>query len=153
MSLNAIANSATSGLVAAQAQLKAISDNIANVNTPGYVRKVLGQQSLVMATQGGGVAVGSTTRVVDQFLQQASLSAKAQSGSADTVSDMMDRAQSLFGDPSTSTGYFNLLDQAFSAFSTAASNPSSSVSRTQALNSINTFLGQSRRRRRPGPAG
>ena len=39
MSLTATLRTASSGLNAAQAALRATSDNIANVNTPGYVRK------------------------------------------------------------------------------------------------------------------
>ena len=36
MSLNSIIGAATSGLYAAQTQLRVVSDNIANVDTPGY---------------------------------------------------------------------------------------------------------------------
>ena len=43
MSLNSIMNIATSGLQTAQAQLRVTSDNIANVNTAGYVRKITDQ--------------------------------------------------------------------------------------------------------------
>ena len=43
MSLNSVLGSATSGLFAAQTQLKVVSDNIANVNTPGYAREVVSQ--------------------------------------------------------------------------------------------------------------
>ena len=35
MSLNAIMNTASSGLAAAQTQLRVVSDNVSNVNTPG----------------------------------------------------------------------------------------------------------------------
>ena len=39
MSLNGIMGAAVSGLQTAQTGLRAVSDNIANVDTPGYVRK------------------------------------------------------------------------------------------------------------------
>ncbi|MER8124775.1 flagellar basal body protein, partial [Acinetobacter baumannii] len=48
MSLNVTLQTAASGLNAAQASLRAVSDNIANVNTPGYVRKAVVQQPLVV---------------------------------------------------------------------------------------------------------
>ena len=43
MSLSSILQSSTSGLYAAQTQLGVISDNIANINTPGYARRVADQ--------------------------------------------------------------------------------------------------------------
>ncbi len=143
VSLGGILDIANTGLQTAQAQLRVASNNIANVNTPGYAREVVNQTSISEATMGGGVSVQSVNLAVDQFLRQAALVATAQAGGAGIVSDMMDRAQSLFGDPSTSTGYFNLLGQAFSAFSSATQDPASSVSRNQALSSITAFLDQS----------
>ena len=55
MSLTASLLTASSGLQAAQASLRAVSDNIANVNTPGYVRKAIDQQPLVVDGRGMGV--------------------------------------------------------------------------------------------------
>ena len=54
MSLNAIMNTASSGLQAAQTQLRVVSDNVSNVNTPGYVRKLADQT----AYKANGVGVG-----------------------------------------------------------------------------------------------
>ncbi len=143
MSLTAIMGSAASGLATSQSQLQVISDNISNVNTPGYARKVVNQTSVALSAVGGGVSIGQITRAVDTFLQQASLTASAQAGGGGISSDMLDRAQSLFGDPTTANGYFNQIDQAFSAFSSAAQDPASTVSRDQALTSIGNFLDQS----------
>ena len=143
MSLNAILNSASSGLATAQTQIRVVSDNISNVNTPGYARKVVDQQSIALSGTGGGVSVGAIKRAVDTFLQQASLSASAQAGGAGVLADLLDRAQSMFGDPTTNNGYFNQLDQAFAAFSSAAQDPASTVSRNQALTAITNFLDQS----------
>ncbi|MDP3379732.1 MAG: flagellar basal body protein, partial [Brevundimonas sp.] len=36
MSISSIMNTANSGLTAAQTQLRVVSDNVSNVNTPGY---------------------------------------------------------------------------------------------------------------------
>ena len=54
MSLTSIMNIATSGLQTAQAQLRVTSDNIANVNTPGYVRKIADQSAAVTGGYGAG---------------------------------------------------------------------------------------------------
>ncbi len=77
MSLNGIMGSAVSGLQAAQTGLRSVSDNIANVDTPGYVRKIVDQQSTVHGGVGSGVSVTQVRLAADRFLQAASLSASA----------------------------------------------------------------------------
>ena len=57
MSLTAMLKTAASGLNAAQMNLRVTSDNIANVNTPGYVRKQVDQAPLVVGGKGMGVLV------------------------------------------------------------------------------------------------
>ena len=143
MSLNSILGAATSGLFAAQTQLKVVSDNIANVNTPGYAQEVVNQTPVAGSDLAGGVQLGQVTRVVDQFLQQASLNAQAQSGSSGAMSSMLDQAQQLFGDPSTSTGYFSQLEQTFADITSAIQSPSSTVPRDQVVADVQNFLSQS----------
>jgi flagellar hook-associated protein 1 FlgK len=147
MSLSGALASATSGLQAAQASLNTISDNIANVNTPGYVRKVVNQEQQVVAGQGQGVKIVGVQRVTDQYLQAASLSAGSQASQWDTYSTFMDNAQSLFGDPSSDgTGFFfNRPDQIYSDFTSAADDPSSSLLRNQAISDTQQFLGEADR--------
>ena len=143
MSLNSILGAASSGLFVSQQQLGVVSDNIANVNTPGYARKTVQQTSTSQSSAGGGVSAGRISRAVDQFLQQASLSANAQSGGAAATADIMDRAQALFGDPTADSNYFTQLDSIMASFSAAAQDPSSTVSRNQAVSGVNDFLSQS----------
>jgi flagellar hook-associated protein 1 FlgK len=143
VSLNSILGAASSGLFAAQTQLKVVSDNIANVNTPGYAQEVVQQTPIAGADLAGGVQLGQITRVVDQFLQQASLNAQAQSGSSGAMSSMMDQAQALFGDPSASTSYFSQLEQTFADITSAIQSPASSVPRDQVVADVQNFLSQS----------
>lgn len=141
-SLNSIMSIASSGLQTAQTQLRTISDNVANVDTAGYVRKVANQSAQVTAGQGSGVGVQSIQNVTDQFLQAASLSSSADSGKSGILSNILDQAQSLFGDPNASGSYFSTLNNVFSSFSSLASNPTT-AGRAQALSQVSTFLSQS----------
>jgi flagellar hook-associated protein 1 FlgK len=141
--LNAILGTASSGLFAAQTQLKVVSDNIANVDTPGYSAETVQQTPVSGSGIAGGVQVGQITRTVNQFLAQANLTAAGQSGSASAMSSLLDQAQSLFGDPSTTTSYFNQLEQTFSDITSAVESPSSSVTRDQVVADVQNFLGQS----------
>jgi flagellar hook-associated protein 1 FlgK len=145
MSLNVTLNTATSGMMAAQAGLRAVSDNIANVNTPGYVRKTVDQRPMVVNGVGMGVEVVGVTRVTDQYLQLASLSASSDSSRWDVFSQYLDNAQSLFGDPSSDTFFFNRLDQTFASFATAANDPSSSLQRSQSISNVQDFLAEAGR--------
>ncbi len=145
MSLTIALKTAASGLMAAQAGLRTVSDNIANVNTPGYVRKTVNQQQLVVGGQGMGVEVTGVQRVTDQYLQTASITASSDSSRWDTVSQYLDNAQSQFGDPSSKNFYFSRLDTIWTSFSAAANDPSSSLQRGQAISSIQDFLSETTR--------
>lgn len=145
MSLSSVLKSASSGLMAAQTGLRTVSDNIANVNTPGYVRKTIKQEQLVVDGAGMGVNVTGITRVTDQYLQLASLTAASDSSRWDITSKFLDNAQSLFGDPSETSFFFNRLDDIFANFAGAAGDPSSALLRTQAISSAQDFLGEADR--------
>jgi flagellar hook-associated protein 1 FlgK len=145
MSLNAIMNTATSGMMAAQTGLRVTSDNIANVNTKGYVRKSIAQSNLLSNGMGVGVSIDAIKRATDRFLQSASLNAGADSARAGIVATTMNTAQQLFGDPSGETSFFSTLDDIYSAFSSAQDDPSSSLLRTQALTRVDDFLSESSR--------
>jgi flagellar hook-associated protein 1 FlgK len=145
MSLTVTLKTATSGLMAAQTGLRAVSDNIANVNTAGYVRKTVEQRPVVVNGTGMGVEVTGITRVTDQYLQLASLTASSDSSRWDVFSQYLDNAQALYGDPSSDNFFFNRLDTAYSAFAAAADDPSSSLQRSQALSDVQDFLSEASR--------
>jgi len=140
VSLTAALRSASSGLQAAQTAVGVVSDNIANVNTAGYVRKLVSQQQLVLGGAGAGVEITGIKRAADQYLQSASLTASADAERWSTVSDQLDSAQGLFGDPSSDTGFFSGLDGIFGAFQSLADDPSSSLLRSQAISEIQDFF-------------
>ncbi len=145
MSLGVALKTATTGLQAAQASLRAVSDNIANVNTPGYVRKAVNQEQQVVDGAGAGVKISGIRRITDQYLQVASLNAQSDTKRWSAVSQYLDNAQSLFGDPSADGFFFNRLDKVFGAFATLADDPSSTLLRSQALSNIEDFLSEADR--------
>jgi flagellar hook-associated protein 1 FlgK len=133
MSVTSILNNANSGLIASQTQLRVVSDNVANVNTPGYVRKIADQVSLSSQGVGSGVEVTRIRLATDRFLQAASLSAGAESARQGVRYELYDRIQSLFGDPGGTSGFFSQVDSVFSAFASSAEDPTSSPRRQDAL--------------------
>lgn len=133
MSLNLIMNTATSGLQTAQTQLRVVSDNVSNVNTPGYVRKIADQVSLSSQGVGTGVEVARIRLATDRFLQAASLNAGAEASRHGVRYELYDRIQNLFGDPGGDTGFFSQVDDVFSAFATLSEGAASSPLRQEAL--------------------
>lgn len=133
MSLNAIMNTASSGLQTAQTQLRVVSDNVSNVNTPGYVRKIAEQQTLTSQGIGSGVEVARIRLATDRFLQAASLNAGAEAARQEVRHELFDRIQALFGDPGGDGGFFSQVDGVFSAFAASAEDPTSSPRRQEAL--------------------
>lgn len=63
-------DAALSGLRVAQKQLDVISNNVSNVSTPGYSRKVLPQETAVILGQTAGVRSSAVIRNVDMYLQR-----------------------------------------------------------------------------------
>jgi flagellar hook-associated protein 1 FlgK len=140
MSLNSIMGSAVSGLQTAQTGLRTVSDNVANVDTPGYIRKIVDQKSMVSGGIGLGVSVSQVRLASDRFLQQASLIGAADAGSAGAAFGLWDQAQGLFGDPSENASFFSAMDRVFSAFSTLSAAPTSSAARAGALDQAQQFF-------------
>lgn len=145
MSLNMIMNTATSGLAAAQTQLRVISDNVSNVNTPGYVRKIADQVAVSSQGVGAGVEVARIRLATDRFLQSAALNAGADAARQGVRYELYDRIQSLFGDPGGDRGFFTQIDQMFAAFAAAAEDPVSSPLRQDSLLKVQALFDEARR--------
>ncbi|MBN8552321.1 MAG: flagellar hook-associated protein FlgK [Caulobacterales bacterium] len=145
MSLNLIMNTASSGLMAAQTQLRVVSDNVSNVNTPGYVRKIADQVAYSSNGIGAGVDVARVRLATDRFLQAASLKAEADAGRYGVQSELYDRIQALLGDPGGSGGLLNKVNGLFSAFSTLSDNAISGPYRQQALSQTQALFDEATR--------
>lgn len=136
MSLNGILSSALTALHTNTAALRVVSNNVANINTPDYARRVVNQQALVTAGQLSGVDIADIQRVVDKFLTQETLSANGQSSRYDTQSTIFDQLNGLLGQPGDGTALTSQLDNVFSALSNAALAPTASTSQQGILNSF-----------------
>jgi flagellar hook-associated protein 1 FlgK len=144
MSINSILNIGTSGLNAAQAKLKVVADNIANVDTPGYVRKLADQTAYQSNGVGAGVDIARIRRATNAFLQAAAYAAAAGLGKAKISSDQIDRAQSLFGDLTANQNYFKRLDGIYADFNSLAASPTDGLKKSGAVTNITNFLNESR---------
>ena len=136
MSLNAIASTALTTLQANSAGLRVVSDNVANMNTQGYARRVVNLQTTTAGGQITGVDASDVQRVVDQFLSQETLSAGASSSRYQTQNTVFDQLNGLLGQPGANTALTSRLNDVFSALNTAATNPSSGASRQGVVSAL-----------------
>lgn len=145
MSLNSIMNIGVSGLTAAQEQLRVTSDNISNVNTPGYIRKSANQQSLTIGGRGAGVTTGQVTLAADRYLEQATFKAQSSASQASAAYDLLDQIQSQFGDITDTNNLFNQANSTLTSLSKAAESPDSSATRQEVLSNLAGFLNEGSR--------
>lgn len=131
-----------SALKTNSAALSVVSDNVSNLNTPGYARRVVNEQTLTAGGQLMGVDIASVQRVADQFLNREVLSAGGTASQYDTMAGLFSQLNGVLGGPgdnqSLATGLTNLA----SACATASQAPTTSASRAGVLNALNSLAGQ-----------
>jgi flagellar hook-associated protein 1 FlgK len=69
MSLTQALTTALSGLTATQSGLALVAGNVANAQTPGYIRETAQLVATGTGTTGSSVRVAEINRVLDQFVQ------------------------------------------------------------------------------------
>ena len=110
MSLNEILGSAISGLNASQAGLRSVSNNITNVDTPGYARERVSLSTSVTNGRVNGVVVGEPERIADRFLEMSVYRRAGDMGQAEVTASYLDRLQSMLGQPGAEGGLPARLD-------------------------------------------
>jgi flagellar hook-associated protein 1 FlgK len=141
LSIQSIMGTGLSALFANQQALKAVSTNVANVNTVGYSR--LDVNFVSRQSTGGTTGVEiEIRRIANTYLAAAEMRGAADVSAADILAQFMDRAQGLLGDPSDSSSVFATLDPVFSSFGALAVDPSSALRQSSALSDLQTMLSQ-----------
>ena len=112
MGLGQALTSAVSGLRVTQSGLSLIASNIANAETPGYVKKSATQVAAASGDLTIGVRLSSISRELDQYLQR-QLRTETSGGAYATLrSEFFQRLQGVFGQP----GESNALESVFNDF-------------------------------------
>lgn len=134
-----------SGLRAAQTGVATVSQNIANANTPGYVRTEMLLAPRTDIGAGAGVEITGVRRAADRFLATASYIATSAAGTASARADLLSRAQQSFGDPSNASSMFGMLDEYWSALTQLGVDPASSLRRADAVSALQSTYGEIQR--------
>jgi flagellar hook-associated protein 1 FlgK len=145
MSISSVLLSGLSGLRASQTGLGVISQNIANANTPGFVRTEVTLSPLTHLGAGAGVQVSGVQRAADRFLATASYIAEGARGAASARSDILARAQASFGDPAGSSSLFAYLDNFWSGLTQIGVDPASALRRGDAVSALQSTFAEVQR--------
>jgi flagellar hook-associated protein 1 FlgK len=141
MGLSQALSTAISGLKANQAALALVSSNVANAETPGYVRKTVTQIQTV-AGDSANVRVTGVNRELDTYIQKQVLTETSGAAYADVRSSALQNLQGVYGDPSSNTtieANYNALTSALQALSTS---PDSSAARSTVINAAQSLAQQ-----------
>ncbi|MGZ8408118.1 MAG: flagellar hook-associated protein FlgK [Caulobacteraceae bacterium] len=114
---------AQSGLLANQAALGAVANNVSNVNTEGYSRQVVNLEHRVVAGKSAGVQLAALSRRIDEGLMK---SFRTEAGALNAISvqqTFFQRTQQLFGSPGDNTSLSHTLGNLAQALQSLAATP------------------------------
>src|ERR1700742_3741967 len=115
MGLSSALANAMSGLTANQAALAITSGNIANAQTPGYVKQSANQIEVASGGAGSSVLVTGVNRQLDLYVQSQLWTETSGSGYADQMANILGQLQNVYGTP----GGAGTLETSYSNFTTA----------------------------------
>jgi flagellar hook-associated protein 1 FlgK len=138
-SLSASLKIGVTGLSSNQFALATTANNIANVNTEGYVRKVTNFESQYVGKDQAGVAISGISRFIDQFLVREERVASAQQNRFGAMRGLHDQLQNLLGAPDDNITFSGRLDRVFQDIANLAPDPNSTVRRASAINEMGVY--------------
>ena len=137
MGLSAAMEIGRNGLNVYRVATEVTSENIANVNTPGYSRQRVLLESAPSTTSNGfplgtGVAISSVERYYDGLLQQQLVNAQSTQGFDTTKSSAMQQIEPVFNEVTTD-GLGAAISNYFSSWQDLTLNPAGSAERQAVL--------------------
>ena len=145
MSLEVTLQNAISGLQTSKISLQVISNNIANVNTEGYSRKIIEQTSRVIDGRGFGVEIAQISRNVDEgILRQL----RKESGTLEELtikSSFLSQINGLFGRPSDNNSITHQISELASQFDSLAIAPETEATQFLTVKAAIDVIGELKR--------
>jgi flagellar hook-associated protein 1 len=130
MGLSQALSTAMSGLRATQASLSLVSSNVANAETPGYVKKTINQVAGLTGDYGSSVLINGVNRQLDQYLQSQVRTETSGAAYSSIRSTYLSNLQTVYGNPDDSgtiENAFNNLLTAVQGLSTSPDSPSARI--------------------------
>jgi flagellar hook-associated protein 1 FlgK len=133
---------ALSGLQVNQAGISLVASNVANADTPGYVRKTLQQVPAVANGQTVGVRVGDVQRTLDEYIQRQLRIENSGANYADTRAAMYGRLQDVYGQPGSNNALDTIYNNFTGALQALATTPDDSSVRSNVVSAAQLLAQQ-----------
>ena len=130
-SLTLALRTSQSGLLANQSALDAVAQNVSNVNTPNYSRKIVNMEQRVVAGIGAGVQLSAVTRAVDEGLLKSLRLEVSAFNQYDTKTSYFERMQDLFGAPGDNTSISHVMNEFGIAMEALSVSPDQSLEQSE----------------------
>jgi len=142
VSLNGILSSALSALQTNTEALRVTSNNIANLNTQGYARRVVNQQTQSFGGQLGGVDIAFVQRVIDRYLGREMTTASGTSARYDAQASLYGQLGGMLGSPGDGTALTSQLTNVSSALAQSVLAPTDSAAQLASLTAFQSLATQ-----------
>jgi flagellar hook-associated protein 1 FlgK len=142
MSLSQVLATAVTGLHATQAGLSVVAANVANAETPGYVRKTASQVTTAAGELGVGVRVASINRELDQYLQRQLRIESSGASYAELRAQFYSRLQTIYGTPGSDSALETVFNKFMTALQGLSTSPDSASARSAVLSSAQVLAQQ-----------
>jgi flagellar hook-associated protein 1 len=139
MGLSQALSTAMSGLRATQAAISLVGSNVANSETPGYVRKSIIQSAGVTGDYGSSVLLHGVDRQLDQYLQAQLRTETSGAAYADIRSTFLQNLQNVYGNPAETGTIEDSFNKLLTAFQGLQTSPDSQSARIGAVAAAQTM--------------
>jgi flagellar hook-associated protein 1 FlgK len=140
MSLSQALSAALAGVRVTQQGLSVIAGNVANANTPGYVRESLTQTELVSpGASGVSVDVAGINRNLNTLLQSQLWTESAGGSYANVTAQLYGQLQQIYGTPGSASAFDGVFNNFTSALQALSTSPSSYSAQAAAVSAAQTL--------------
>ena len=142
MGLNGIMSNALSALMTNTEALRITSNNIANINTPGYARRTIQEGTFATGGMLNGVDIETVRRAIDTYLNREVTTAGGTSARYDAQTSMYSQLDGMLGSPGDDTALTSQLSNVSAALGQATLAPGDNASQLGALNAFQSLATQ-----------
>ena len=142
MSLNIALFNAITALQTYSQALNVTAQNISNVNTEGYSRKIVHLRAVNLAGQGAGVEISAITRKVNDLMLRDMRGTISVLGDARVRDEFYSRLQDLFGSLRSNTSTGATIAELAASFQALADTPESVAQRSEVIDKVKNLVAQ-----------
>jgi flagellar hook-associated protein 1 len=142
MSLAQALATAVTGIRTTQSGLALVAGNVANAETPGYIRKTVLQVETGAGDYGVGVRTTGINRVLDKYLQSQFRTESGGGAYASLRSQYYQRLQLIYGDPNSAGGLESVYNRFTSSLQSLSTSPDDYSARANVLSSAQALTQQ-----------